>query len=1024
MKTSCLFHSIKFFGILSFYISSLTLFAQPPYADNNQALFGRCLGLGVDGSDLPTPSHLWGPGMNFTCWNGNVGCNNNYAIGSQNHPVIAEAARGNYQWVAALCRYEKQHGIFGRELGAPAYYFANVLAAKMVALRDARAAGNYSDAKDIAESLRCVWALNALIAIPTARKNVWQNLHGQIYTNAGDQSWYTGLTCASAGDRWHTETNINHDTHGEYLSWALDWPGRSNSSNNLLNSNGKWWGEITAQLGGLPYFTQSMAPEVFGLNAAERQKLQDVVNGDVNAAKWAAQVVAGFGTWKDPNVPVQNCYVKMRIRRTSLGAEMVYFNSTNGNKPTQAATQVLFNGDYNSIRPANYHGVGANNGYTCWVANGLIQADCPGDGAYVSMSELGGNIDWQMDVDGSVLVFNGTTLTAAAPASYPNTPDVGISAILTPGTTLLNDTLIPKVTVKNYGTVNVNNIYVSYQLNNGLMLTSTWRGTLAPGASVNVTLHDMPVTQGQYTLAVYTGGPNYQTDNNTGNDIKTLIFNISPSTQTIDAGISSIVNPTSSITVDSLQPIAKLKNFGQANLTSATILYKLDNGSPVTLPWTGNLAPGATINFTFSKIPIAPGTHTLQAYTSQPNNQTDANTNNDSKTVTFTVVSPYLTDVEAVSVSQPLVYGCATTIQPQLVMQNLGPYELFQISINYRIDANPVVSATYSVPMGTGLTSGSAMAIAGAASTANAGTHTIKMWVSNPNNVGDLDNSNDTVYFVFTIVASGLPIPFTEDFENVTPGLIPANWSLFNPDAFNEWFVYAMQTNRAAAFNNLAYTNAQNAKDELLMPDLDLTGSSTAWLTFDYSHASQPGSIKFDSLEVLISTDCGVSFTSLWGLGGTGLNTAPDQSAIFIPAGPQDYMNAQINLGAYTQFSNAIIKFINWSNAGNSTLVDNVNISNSQTGIQTGQEALTINVFPNPTNGYLQVNCYLQKKSELKVKLVNMLGETIKEINYEDKAPAFSRIEMDLSDYEPGVYYLWVNTGMGDALSKKIIVAR
>ncbi len=1015
----------KLLTFFTAFILSAYSYAQPPYTSNDQALFGRALGYAVDVTELPTHAYLWNQGMNFTCWNGDLSCTHSFAIGSKNHPVIAEEGHGNYQWVAALCRYEKQHGIWGRELGAPAYYYANVIAPKMTALRDARAAGDYSAAKDIAESLRCVWAFDALTAIATPRVNAHINIAGQITNNAGDAAFYNGLTCATAGDRWHTEANINHDAHGEYLSWALDWQGRSVSPvRNLLTSNGKWWQEITAQLGGKAYYTQSMDPEVFGLNATDRQKLIDVVNGDVNAAKWAAQVVAGFGTWKDPNVNVADCYVKMRLRRTSLGTETVYFNSTNGNKPTQAAAQIFFNGDYYSIRPAFYHGVGANHGYSCWVANGLIQADCPGDGAYVSIPEMGGSNLWQVDIDGSSIIFNGVNLSGAAPANYPATQDVGVTAILAPTATLLNDTVTPKVTIKNYGSTTVNNVYISFTLNGGLTWVTTWRGTLAAGASTNVFLHQAPVSQGTYTLVAYTGGPNYEGDSNTANDSHTMVFNVSPSTQTIDAGISAIVNPTSSITADSILPIAKLRNFGQANLTSAYISYKLDNGNAVTLPWTGSLAPAATFNFSFPKIPIAPGTHTLQVYSSQPNGQADANASNDSKTLVFNVISPYLTDVEAVAVSQPLTNGCATNIQPQLVIQNLGPVQLFQISINYRVDANSVVSATYTVPIGSGLLSGASMAIFGAATTVGTGVHTLKMWVSNPNNVGDLDNSNDTLMTAFTVATSGQSLPFSEDFENITPGLIPATWTLFNADAFDEWFVYATQNNKAAALNNHDYANANNTKDELLMPVLDLTGNSQAWLSFDYSHSSQPNATKFDSLEVLISTDCGTTYTSVWSKGGTSLNTVPDQSAIFIPTGPQDYLNAQVNLSAYTSFTEAIIKFINWSNMGNSTLVDNVNVTTTQSSaVHENNSASAFQVFPVPASDFITVAYQLQKQSDVKIQLVNALGEIVESKYYGSQNAGKSLYQFDLSQINTGMYQLIISSGE-ITKSKKISVVK
>ncbi len=1021
MKKSILILAASVF--LFFNLNGTKGFAQ--YADNNEACFYRATGKGISYAELPEKSKIWSKGMNFTCWNGSndPSCGNGFAIGSQNHPVMAAMGWGDYKWIAELCRWEKGHGIFGRELGAPAYYFANVVACKLIALRDARAAGAYADAKDIAESLRCVWAYDALVAAATPRKNCWINLHGQIYTNAGDAAGYDGLTVAAAGDRWHTETNISSDAHGIFLTWAIDWQPRSITPNkNLLTSNGKWWMENTAQLTGVAYYNLTTDPEVFGLNAAERQKLRDVVNGDVNAALWAAQVVANFGTWKDPNVPVADCFHKIRMRKTTLGAEIIYFNATNGNKPCQAATQIFNNGDYKSIRPNFYHGTGANNGYTCWVANGLIQADAPGDGAYVSMPEMGGAVLWEVNIDGSVVEFNGNVVSSAGQASYPNGPDVGVTAFINPASNITTTTVTPKVTIKNFGSSNVNNVYISYQLNNGVMWTTTWRGTLAPNATVNVTLWNAPVTPGSYTLKAFTGGPNYQNDNTASNDSQTMTFTVG-SASVIDAGINTIVAPVASITDDSLKPIAKLKNFGNTNLTSVSVRYKLDGGPAVIYPWTGTLAPNSTVNVNLAGVPVAAGTHTIQIYTLNPNAQTDANAGNDSQTLTFDVTSPFMTDVLAVSLGEPLNSGCATGILPLFVIKNLGGVELTKATIDYQIDGGPVVSRTYSVSAGNGLQPGKAMGLHGNASTVTPGTHTIRIWSALPNSVTDADAANDTLTSVFRVATPGQPLPFTEDFESVNPGAIPSDWTRYNRDAFGEWFVYGTATNKAAAFNNFAYTGAQNENDLLTMPIFDLTGSSTAWLTFDLCHAAKPNSTVYDSLEVLISTDCGLTFTPVWGSGGPGLSTVFDDANLFIPSGPQDYKNVQVDLSAYTMFNNAILRFVNWSNNGNSTLIDNVNLVTSVTGVQENNSPLSLHVYPNPATEFVQVSANVQTPGELKIQVLNAFGQTVEMVNYGlQQGNHFSRI--DVKNYPAGIYNLIMTSGDVQMLSKKIVVLK
>jgi len=98
---------------------------------------------------------------------------------------------------------------------------------------------------------------------------------------------------------------------------------------------------------------------------------------------------------------------------------------------------------------------------------------------------------------------------------------------------------------------------------------------------------------------------------------------IPPSTN--DAAVVDITNPKQDVCVGILTPTITIKNFGTANLTSATINYKLDGGSLQTQAYSGNLATLATATFNLAAQTIALGNHNLKVYTTLPNAATDAN---------------------------------------------------------------------------------------------------------------------------------------------------------------------------------------------------------------------------------------------------------------------------------------------------------------------------------------------------------------------------------------------------------------
>ncbi len=107
-----------------------------------------------------------------------------------------------------------------------------------------------------------------------------------------------------------------------------------------------------------------------------------------------------------------------------------------------------------------------------------------------------------------------------------------------------------------------------------------------------------------------------------------------------DAAMASITEPATIFNCvgTSVNPKVVIRNGGQTALTSCTISYSFDNGTPVSYSWTGNLATNATETVTFSSsITLTAGAHTFRAYTELPNGVADEYTANDEIEITINV---------------------------------------------------------------------------------------------------------------------------------------------------------------------------------------------------------------------------------------------------------------------------------------------------------------------------------------------------------------------------------------------------
>ena len=78
------------------------------------------------------------------------------------------------------------------------------------------------------------------------------------------------------------------------------------------------------------------------------------------------------------------------------------------------------------------------------------------------------------------------------------------------------------------------------------------------------------------------------------------------------------------------------RNYGNVPLTSLDINYSINGGTSITYPWSGNLPSAGTETITIPNVAFTPAANnTVNVSTSNPNGNTDQNTNNDNSSVNF-----------------------------------------------------------------------------------------------------------------------------------------------------------------------------------------------------------------------------------------------------------------------------------------------------------------------------------------------------------------------------------------------------
>lgn len=285
-------------------------------------------------------------------------------------------------------------------------------------------------------------------------------------------------------------------------------------------------------------------------------------------------------------------------------------------------------------------------------------------------------------------------------------------------------------------------------------------------------------------------------------------------------------------------------------------------------------------------------------------------------------------------------------------------------------------------------------------------------------NTGDLNATNNSKLLNFNAITQASPINFTEGFEN---GLPPPSWLITNADNSTTWLERTGiigsngATSKAAYIDNFSY-NAGTQEDIIQTKIYDLRFSNAANLNFQLAKAQYSVTYS-DGLRVEISTDCGLTYSSIYYKDALTLSTIPGYiTTIWTPTLATNWRTETISLASFLG-QVVQIRFININGYGNSTFIDNINID--ETLSLQENEAINFNMYPNPASDEVTFQFYNINSDIAEIEINNMLGQLV----YKSKIPMTDskNLVVDINKFSSGIHLVTIKNGNLKQIKKLIV---
>jgi hypothetical protein len=368
-------------------------------------------------------------------------------------------------------------------------------------------------------------------------------------------------------------------------------------------------------------------------------------------------------------------------------------------------------------------------------------------------------------------------------------------------------------------------------------------------------------------------------------------------------------------------------------------------------------------------------------------------------------------DATLIRVSSPEKRICDNQFIPGIVVRNSGLDTLKILNVTATLDGEVIEnlawhgSVSYNQTINVSLSS----------VTASEGNHSLQIKISQPNGKTDEHDADDTATLAFQYFS---PVAkMDEGFEGEFPS---AGWDVANPDGGTTW----KKINGAAASGNGSvmletFDKSVPGRDDLRLREIEIPEVDSAFLSF-YVAASENMVSAFrsdspDTLEVLVSTDCGATFTSLYKKSGSALNTSTDATGTYFTPAADEWRKDSVNLASYINNGKILIAFRGEASPYNNIYLDNIRLRTVIINPNLKESGFL--VTPNPVKSMLTVQFYPPPTDLRSIALYSVTGQKTREINTSGNGTFY---QIDVASLPAGTYILTARFA-NKMMQKKII---
>ncbi len=356
------------------------------------------------------------------------------------------------------------------------------------------------------------------------------------------------------------------------------------------------------------------------------------------------------------------------------------------------------------------------------------------------------------------------------------------------------------------------------------------------------------------------------------------------------------------------------------------------------------------------------------------------------------------------SLSIPTNYSCDADLDgASVVLKNQGNTTITSATVNYQIDNGAVMTTPFTGSIAPDGTAPFTLP----SSPVSSGAHTLTTYLTNINDSGvDIPLGTQTSTFA-RITAAGMTGEMVQDFSNAQ---FPyANYFVTSPTGDN--WVRVAPNDGSLRYSFYTYTSGKVG--EVFLAPVNMSTNTANLMTFDVAYRQYQA--ENDRLEVLVSTDCGVNWTSVYNKAGSELATLPAATAPYTTPVASDWRKETVDLNSVGNAEKLIVKFKATSAYGNNLFVDNIMIGGTLATVEF--EQFPVEVYPNPATQIAYVG--FEAKGAFNVTLTDLSGRVINQVS--DASTGATTVELNLASLTSGVYIISIESE-GKTTTKSLVV--